>query len=406
MMLTLAWRNIWRKRWRSLFTSGAVAVVVLLTTLNYGLVGAFENGMYTRLTEASGHLQVRVTGYRDLRAFSDLLIRDTEHVQEQIEARYPEAQVVTALETPGLLEGDGRSRGVLLMGAQQSPAIRERFIEDSLQEGTLPETGDLEGIALSSRLANALQVGIGGTVYLYAPGTEGYGAAAYTVTGLLDTPGVQMAFVSLAAAQEVAAPDAATRLEIHLPDLNQLGDDDALPAVRDDLASLLGDAYAVETWRQVNPSMAAYLELMGPSTTVSSAIFFILAGLLVLNTVYLSIIERIREFGVIMAVGASRNRVIGMVFAESVLLCTVGALVGVGAGLGVVASMAQGFSFPAPLAELYAEAGIPTVLYASIDPMHVFITTLFALATGIIAGLIPAFTAARLEPVEAMRFTA
>lgn len=405
-MLTLAWRNIWRKRWRSLFTSGAVAVVVLLTTLNFGLVGAFENGMYSRLTETSGHLQVHVTDYRDLRAFSDLLIRDAESVQQQIETRYPEAEIVTTLEAPGLLEGAGRSRGVLLMGAEQSPAIRERFIEDSLQSGVLPETGDLESIALSSRLAHALQVDLGDTVYLYAPGTEGYGAAAYTVTGLLDTPGMQMAFVSLAAAQEVAAPDAVTRMEIHLPGFNRLDDDDALPAIRDELNTLLDDAYIVETWREVNPGMAAYLELMGPSTTISSAIFFILAGLLVLNTVYLSIIERIREFGVIMALGAGRLKVIGMVFAESVLLCTVGALVGIGLGLGIVAAMARGFSFPGPLAELYAESGIPTVLYASIDPTSVLITALFALATGIIAALIPAFSAARLEPVEAMRFTA
>ncbi len=405
-MLTLAWRNLRRRRGRSLLTSGAVGVVLLLTLVYFGFGGAATNGVYQNLTETSGHLQVRVAGYRDLRSFSDLLIRDPARVREGLRTDAPNAEVVAVLEVPGLLEGDGRSRGVLLQGVDQPPAMRERYAETNLAEGRLPGPNDLESVALSRGLARALGVGVGETVYLYAPGTEGFGAAAYTVVGLLGLPGgVQVARTSLAAAQELAAPGAVSRLEVHLA-YRQLADDHLLPDVRAGLSAELGGAYSVETWAEVNPALATYLNSIGPSTVVVTGIFFVLAGLLVTNTVYLSVIERVREFGVIRALGAGRGRVVGMVVTESLVLCGVGAALGAAVGLGVVGLLSRGFSFPPQLAELYAESGLPTVLYASVSPGQLLTAVLFTVLTGVLAALFPALTAARLEPTEAMRFTA
>jgi ABC-type antimicrobial peptide transport system permease subunit len=67
--------------------------------------------------------------------------------------------------------------------------------------------------------------------------------------------------------------------------------------------------------------------------------------------------------------------------------------------------MAQGFTFPG-MEELFVEYGLPATLYASISPDQIVITVVFTVLTGILAALFPAFTAARLEPVEAMRFSA
>ena len=405
-MFALAWRNIWRKRWRSLFTAAAVALVVLLTTLNFGLGGAAVNGIYGSLTEGAGLLQVHVQDYRDLRSFGDLLIRDADAVQVAVGEALPDAEVVASLEVPGLLEGDGRSRGVLLTASRRPDTLRQAYAEDVLNEGTLPEPGNIKTVALGRGLADALSVQLGDTVYLYAPGTEGYGASAYVVSGLLEGTASQSAEVSLAAAQELAAPGAVSRFEVHLPGFNRLADDEALPALKARLQETLGDAYEVETWAEVNPSMAAYLGSVGPINLFISGIFFVLAGLVVANTVYLSIIERVREFGVIMALGAMRRKVVGMVLSESLLLCGVGALVGAAVGLGIVAYLAQGFSFPGQLGDLYAEQGLPRVLYASVNAGQILTLILFTFVTGIVAALFPAITAGRLEPVEAMRFAA
>ncbi|ADI14295.1 ABC transporter permease [Truepera radiovictrix] len=405
--LELAWRNLLRKRGRSAVSAGAVAVVVFLTLIYFGLAGALQNGMYDNLTASTGHLQVRAANYRELRAFSDLLLRDAGALRARLEAEAPEnAQLVAALSVPGLVEGDGRSRGVVLEGVSRAPGLQARYTARALAAGRLPAEDDLTGVALSQSLARALAVGLGGTVYVYAPGTEGYGAAAYTVVGLLEIPGgAPVAEVSLAAAQELAAPDAVTRMELHLADFGR-SDDPTLPALQAALGERLGDGVSLPTWRELNPGVAAYLDIIPATTSVVTLVFFVLAGLLVTNTVYLSVIERVREFGVIKALGAPRGRVLGMVLAESLILCGFGALAGAALGLGVVGVMAQGFSFPPAYTELLGDAGLPEVLYATLTPTQVAVATLFTVLTGVCAALLPAFTALRLEPVEAMRFSA
>jgi len=405
-MLSLAWRNIWRKRGRSLMTAGAIGLVVLITIIFYGFAGAAISGIYQRLTERVGHLQVQVASYRDARDFADRLIFNAATVQ----AALPEAEWLAALDVPGLLEGDGRSRGIVLSGLAHSPAMRAQFKESYLVMGTLPEHDDPVGIALGSRLARALQVELGDTVYLYAPGTLGFGAAAYMVVGLLDYGEPMLdsrsAVVALAAAQELAAPGAVSRFGLFFPELIRLGDDVRVPAQQEALQAALGPGFAVETWRQLEPGMAATIELTEPMMAVFAAIFFILAGLLVMNTIYLSLIERIREFGVIMALGANRRHVIGMVLTESLLLCLAGAAAGAALGGISLAFMAQGFSFPEPLASAYAEFGLPRVFYGSITVAQVLTVLGFTLVTALLAALIPARAAGKLEPVEAMRFTA
>jgi ABC-type lipoprotein release transport system permease subunit len=422
-MWTLAWRNIWRKKWRSSLTAVAIALVVLLTLVYFGLVGSSQNGAYQNITQNSGHMQVHVAGYRDIRDFDDLLMDDA----EQLEANLLEAiaassadldsellanpQVSTVLEVPGLLEGDGRSRGIVLRGIDQPDTVRQRYAAENLSAGTLPAAGDIESIALGDKLATALDVSIGDTVYMYAPGTEGYGAAAFTVTGILNVAGAEgVAISSLLAAQDVGAPDDASRFEIYFPNMRRYSDDAILPRLQSAITSNLADViniedYQIETWREVNSSIAGYLDSFEGITWVYTAIFFVLAGLLVMNTVYLSVMERIKEFGVMMALGLKGRKLLRMVVSESLFICGVGAVVGGAVGSLILWRMAQGFTFPG-MEELFTEFGLPSVLYASITVEQIITAMLFTIVTGILAALFPAFTAARLEPVEAMRFTA
>ena len=407
-MFALSWRNIWRQRTRSIAAVIAVALAVLFAVIYFGLVGAVVTGLQSNLTESLGHLQVHVRGYRETREFREALIRIAAVAQRQLSAAVPAADVVPVLEVPALLSGEDRARGVLLVGLAQPAAIRERFADRYLAAGRLPVGDRAEEIALGGALARTLQVSLGGTVYAYAPGTDGLGAAAYTVVGLLHLPDpivdARYAQLSLAGAQELAAPDAVSRFELHLPQSAAASGETVLAPLRRDLARAMGAAFEVETWREVNPSLSALERIIRPWVMTFIAFFFVLAGLLVVNTIYLSLVERIREFGIITALGAGRGRVIRMVLLEGILLCVAGAAVGMTLGLLVVGSLAKGFSYPGELAEMQAQFGIPPVLYASIQPADIVITLVFVFATGILAALWPAWVASRLEPVEAMRF--
>ncbi|UCH25882.1 MAG: ABC transporter permease [Trueperaceae bacterium] len=408
-MVTLAWRNLWRQRRRSMITSGAVGAVVFLSLLYYGMGGASINNMYQSLTEATGHIQVHVPDYRDVREFRALLIKDAASVEETLQSGAGPGEVMGVLAVPGLLSGEDRSRGIIAVGQDLPTSLRNRFLEKNLIGGRLLEEGDLEGILLGAALARALEVELGDDVYIYAPGTEGFGAAAYQVVGLLDLldPNFESrsAYLSLAAAQELAAPGAVTHFEIHFPELRLLKEDSTALTRRDTLQAALPN-YSVESWRDLNPSLVQLLDAFGPMMNVVNIIFFILAGLLVVNTVYLSLMERIHEFGVIISLGAAGRNIVRMITLESVLLCTTGAAIGTVLGLLLLAYWSQnGLSIPG-LEEYYASFGLKPIFYPSVKPHQVLFSVGFAIATGILAALWPANVASRLEPVEAMRFTA
>ncbi|HEU4741555.1 MAG TPA: FtsX-like permease family protein [Meiothermus sp.] len=409
-LFSLSWRNIWRHRGRSLLSAGAVGFAVFFTLVYLSFLGSMENGMYNNLTESVGHLQVRVAGYREKREFRDLLISHAEEVEAQLARAQTGAEIVVALEVPALIAGENRSRGVLLIGDRRPADLRQKFAQQYLAEGQLPAAGDPLGIALGTSLAKALRVKLGEAVYVYAPGTEGRGAAAYRLVGLLKFPDsgleARSAFVSLAAAQELAAPGSATRIELHFP-FTRYSQDAQLTALQPRLAASLGQNLALETWRQANPAIAQILQLLTPLVLIFAGIFFGLAGLLVVNTIYLSLLERTREFGVIVALGAGPAKVTRMVLLESLLLCGAGAIIGGALGLLLVTSLSGGFS----LGALYGQTslsvfGLPETIYLSLRPADILITLAFALATGLLAAWWPARVAARLEPVEAMRFAA
>lgn len=411
-MLALAWRNLWRQRRRSLTTLGAVALVVAFSLVYYGLGGAMANSMFRSLTGSLGMVQVHVRDYRAVHDPSASLLRDATEVRTDLVAALPasatDALVVGALDAPALILHGDRSRALPIQGRDWPEPLRQRYLASNALEGRFVAPDDPSGIVLGRGLARALAVGIGDDVAAYAPGGEGYGAASFVVTGLVDTQdpalGSRTALVSLAAAQALAGPDAVTRFEVHLPWIHRLDEDTASTGVADALAAAVPDLQ-VETWRQLSPDLVGLLDAFGPMLAVITLIFFVLAGLLVVNTVYLGLIERMREFGVLLSLGLSGRRLMGLITLESVLLCLTGAAVGFGVGLGAVSWMARGFTFPG-FERIYASFGMDPTLYASLAPGQALLAVVFTVATGILAALWPASLASRLEPVEAMRFTA
>ncbi|MCA9839697.1 MAG: ABC transporter permease [Trueperaceae bacterium] len=409
-MIALAWRNLWRQRRRSLISLFAVALVVLFAILMYSMMGSMSNAMYQDLTKEVGNIQIHKAGYRDAQDFSSGLLTNAAQVRETVAQTAPNAIVLGSLQAPALLAGEVRSRGMVIQGQDWPDAIKADFIANNLAEGKFVEGDNLTGIMLGKSLATALDVNLGDDVYVYAPGTEGYGAAAYTVEGILDFDDpnreIYAAYVSLPAIQELAAPDALSRLELHYPEIKTIEEDELIAPDVAALSAALGSDTEVEAWQQIDPNLASIVKVFMPMVVVESLIFFILAGLLVLNTVYLSTLERIREFGVIISLGAKGRQVMGMVTLESLLMCLTGAALGLAIGLSLIALGSNGFQFPGYSEEMLASMGMPSVFYLSIEPWQVLLAVGFAVLTAFFAALGPARMAANIEPAEAMRYTA
>lgn len=399
-MWAMAWRNLWRSPARSWLTLAVVAAAVLLSLVFFAFSAALKNGVFELLTRETGHLVVQPVGWRD-KSVGELRIAQVASLSQQLLAVYPEAEVSVRLETTALLAANRRSRTVLLQGLAVAPT-RTEALQRFLGEGGLP--AGPEQVALGRGLARALRLKVGDRV---RAAVQGSGLYSLEVVGLLDYPDPavsgRLALLGLDWFQEILAPGAATRVDLHFPWLHRLDQTEALELAQQRLQQAVGDRWAVETWQQVSSGVSDYLDILDPYLLVFMGLFFILAGMLLVNTIYLGLVERVREFGLIMALGASRGQVMGLVLLESLSLTIAGSVGGLILGLALIAWWSQGLRLPAGYAEMYAEFGLPVVMYASIEPGQVIFTLVFALTTAALSALWPAWVAGRLQPVEAMR---
>ncbi len=407
-MLALAWRNIWRARARSAFTAGAIALATFLSLMIYAFAGAAINGFFSSLTAKTGHLVVRVAGYETQQSPEDRLIWDGERLIKKVRALLPQAEVDPVLEFPALIAGEKRSLGGFVLGLEKGGRAYREQIEKYLAKGQ--GFSALDEAVAGAALARRLAVGTGQTLYIYSPSGEGMGSGVFRVSGLVSLPETryERAFVAmpLLALQELVAPGGISRIEVSLPKIRRLSDQAAIERAKEILQQGLGAAYEVRTWKELYPALATMIELSKRFLNLYVAIFFGLSGLMLLNTIYLSLVERIREFGLMIALGVDRYRTMRLVLTESFLLAAVGT--GAGLVLGLLATwwLSGGFSLPGRLAADYAQFGLPTILYAELHASEVLTTVVFALASSILAALWPAWLAAKLEPAEAMRYTA
>ncbi len=398
-VIGLAWRNVWRARARSALTAGAVALAVAFSLVGLALFWAFMNGIFATTTAKVGHLVVRVAGYEEKGPSERLIAED---LKARVEALLPGAEVEGVLGYPVLAAGKNRSSGALLLGVEPNKRNDRELIRRYLARGRGLRPG---AAVLGAGLAKKLKLKVGDALYVFAPGALGLGSGLLPVAGVVSLPeaGLDRRFVAgdLKSVQTIAAPGMIERVEVTFPDVRRYADQARIEAAKSRLAAALGPGYEVLRWDEAYPGLATLLPVSRTWFLLFLAIFFFLAGLLLLNTVYLTLVERIRELGVIAALGADRWRLMALVYLETLFLTLVGALAGLLAGGGVVARLARGFSLPG--AEDYAQFGIPERLYAEVHAGDVFLTLAFAALTAFFAALWPAWLAGRLEPVRAMR---
>ena len=398
-MIALAWRNLWRAPGRSLTTAGVVALATYVGLLTFVLTWALINGIFQTATERTGHLVVRVAGYEQAALEARYF---PQAVEARVRKRVKNAVVEGVLSHPALVAGGRRGLGAVVFGFEPGGRNDRVLVQKHLVAGQGLRPG---GAVMGRALARRAGLAPGDAAYLFAPGALGMGSGLLPVLGLVDLPESRLEanFVAtdLATAQALFAPGLLERVEVTLPWVRRYAEAERIRALQEALAQALGSGYQVLRWDQAYRGMGTLLVAYRRWLYLFVLLFFVLAALMVLNAVYLSFYERIRELGVIAALGATPAQLGRLVWTEATLLSALGAAAGTLLGLATAWRLARGF--PMIAAEEYAQFGIPKVLYGELHAGDLGFTLLVAFLSSWLAALLPAYLAMRLEPVEAMR---
>ena len=398
-VLRLAWRNLWRNPTRTAITMAAVGLNTAILILTFGLSLGMRQEMARNAVQlVTGEVQVHALAYLSDRSLYKTL-------------QYPEAifQAGRALGLKmtgrtygyGLVNLDKKSAGALFWGIDPDAEKSVFRLAGHLESGSFLPDQPQQGMLLGRKLARALQARVGDQLVVVVQAADGsLGNELFIVTGILRS-------VSESADRSAAL--------IHLQDFRRLfaleqglhelavSSHGRLPAA--DLAATLARQFTTaefRVWEELLPQLAFMLQALGVAWIITKTVFFLAAGVGVMNTMLMATYERRYEFGVAKALGTSPRRLVGEIAVEAGLLGVIATFLGTGLGVAAVLVFQYLGVDTGSLAGEYTLAGVAfdPVVRPALSPAVVITPVITLWFVCVLAALYPAITAARLDPVK------
>ncbi|MGV3623171.1 MAG: ABC transporter permease [Archangium sp.] len=404
MLLRLAIRNVLRSRSRSALTIGALFFGVMMSlVLSAFVMGVGESLVSEAIESRVGAIQVHRAGYfekRDRQPLSFNLPQSKEFETKLLSVAHVKA-VSPRITFSGMLTNGSRGTiaVVTAIDAQSADAVLPRL--DLYLVGTKLTEDDRNGAQVGVELSRALDLKDGVPLMMSAQGLGGRDNAMDleprgTLNGQSPLESKRNATVPLAFAQSLLGMDGLVTEYVVAVD-----DPSNLDAAAKGLHEALGNEFEVDTWEMLRPGLRDARLIQRAILGGVSFIFLIIALFGVANTLLMSVMERTREIGTLMAVGMTRANVAAMFMLEALAQAVFGSLLGLGLALVVVhfARSGGGFAIPMGNAGAYLRV-MPTLL-----PIVPVIVVTSACIGSMLAAFSPALRASRLRPVEALSST-
>jgi ABC-type lipoprotein release transport system permease subunit len=303
----------------------------------------------------------------------------------------------------GLVAVGTKSAGARFWGVEPASERATFDLAQHLQEGRFLSEATQRGVVLGQKLARSLQAQIGSEIVVVVQAADGsLGNDLYTVTGILKAAGDSIDRNAALIHAEDFVELFVSGDRIHEVALNSRG-----TASLEELTALLSIAAPeeeIKSWRQLMPEVSDMVNLFDAFIWIFGLIFLLAAGMGVMNTMLMATYERIREFGILKALGATPWGIIRDVATEALVLAALGTVLGTILGLAGSYYLQEVGLDLSIFAGTYSVGGVAfdPIWRATISPKMVFIPVILMLIIGLVASLYPAALAARLDPVRAI----
>lgn len=403
LSLRLAWRNLWRHQRRTWLT---VAAMTLCNTILIFMI-SLQAGSYLTMLDNSlavftGHLQLQHPRYHD-----DPKPRFSVANGRQLAAELRGLPGVNGAAARGLgfalLSSSTRSKAMQVIGVESAFESSVSSIPGTLRQGQYLSDSTPQGLILGRRSATHLKAEIGSEITLLGSGRDGsFAASVLTVVGIVDSGLEEMdrstAFIRLQDFQDIFSfGTEVSHIALRSPSIFEV------PTTQAGIDQRIADHATLVSvdWNSLMPGLKQAILSDVASALFIYAILVIVVVFSVLNNQLMAVLERRKEYGILLSLGVAHRRLIGLLFAETALLAGLGLFLGLVVGGLINSYFAHAGVYFAGMEQMAEKFNLPSRIYPMMHPATLLAGPLCVFFGSLMATFYPALKLRRLHPVMA-----
>lgn len=406
--LKLCWKNIWRNKRRTLITVNAIGLGVMALVFLRNYYDTFhEQVIHNVIRYHSGHLAISAKDFQKNNSTHLFVAEGTplvEWTKQQSEISGSSERVIFS----GLLSSARGSSNLMIMGVDPEEEAKVTAFSEKMIRGSFLGESKGHSIVLGAQVAETLSAEIGSKLVLLTQGVDGsIGNELFYVSGIFETQSEadkSLGFIRLNEARSILSLNDKSFHQLAIVLKNEDHLLDVKKSFEDQFAS--NSVAQILSWKELQRPVVAMIELDRAVNRLLMILILCVAALGIANSILMSIMERTREFGVMLAIGTDRKEVIKMVVVETLLLTIVGVLLGNVFGWAVTGFFnTVGFDLRWLTAKDFVIQGavVQTVSYPTIRFYNSLVVTSVILVLALLVSYFPARQAGTLTPMKALR---
>lgn len=397
---TLAWRNLWRNYRRTLIMLLAIAVgvwaMVFMASLMRGMIDQMVlNGLQT----LPGEVQVHHREYRRDPSVVNSMAPPSGALLDALQAA-PVVAWSSRVRVPAVISSERGSRGVTLLGVDPVAEQALGAVPDEIVEGRFLQGADDRGLVIGASLARRLETSLGKRVVIMSQDPDNNVAdRGARVVGIyrarLEGNEDRYVFAGRAALQEMLG------IGERISEIAVTADNYRNVASWYPQIVAAGDDLEVVSWNELDPFLSSMLAVQDGFALIFMVVVFLALSFGLVNTLVMAVFERVREIGLMQALGMGPGLILGQVMLESLYLLCLGLAFGNLSAWLTIKPLESGIDISV-VAQGMEMMGMSTVLYPVLHRSDMLMSTAVVVVLGLLASLAPAWHASRLDPVEAL----
>ncbi len=401
IVLRLAWRNLWRNHRRTLIMIAAIVIgawsMIFMTALMRGMV---DDMISDGISVLPGHVQIHHPDYRDDPTIANVIAPPAGALLEALES--PEVVAwATRVRVPAVISSERDTRGVSLIGIEPERERDISFVAEDMVEGEFLSSRNDRGLIVGRKLVERLETGLGKRVVVMSQDQSNEIAdRGFRIVGIFESKLAQyeegFVFAGEATIQELlGVGDQVSEVAILGTDYRNV------ESLFGSIEAAAGDGVETLPWNELDTYLGSMLAMMDGFVIVFIVVVFLALSFGLVNTLVMAVFERVREIGLMLALGMTPRSILGQIVTESVLLLVIGLAIGNVAAIATIEPLKGGIDVSI-VGEGMEMMGASSVLYPALYLKDIVMANVIVIVLGFFASLSPAWRASKYDPIRAI----